>query len=348
MSMRSVRRAQSKPQSHARTKKVLGALLVGFLALCACDVRHRGDLLPECAAYASSAQLCLGARVSERLRASFAKTPTDETSQKALSAQCWREFTAERKWAVTVGVHFPWVIGGSGSIRSTRKPEIRTHLPERTILAAKRAAGGGTTRAWSRIRMIRRRSLVHLSAGTLVALLAAGCGSADSQDPQGPQLRGTYASSSAGPISAISFFDATTYQLLSDCNTATCVEHGSYAVDADTNTLSLFDVTTATTRTLSLRVLDASASASASDLTARGIPVADLHPQNLVEGQETLTSPVAQKALIDNQSVALVNPTDLVPWCGYAESKAHGEVYWHVCPDGKGTSFENLGQTYVD
>jgi len=93
VSKRSATAARSNPQSHARIKKVLGALLVGFLALCACDVRRRGDLLPECAAYASSAQLCLGARVSERLRASFAKTPSDETSQKALSAQCIREST---------------------------------------------------------------------------------------------------------------------------------------------------------------------------------------------------------------------------------------------------------------
>lgn len=72
----------------AAGSRTLGVIVLMLVALCACDVGRRPDAIPECAAYAASAQVCLGSRVTARLRASFAKVPEDAASQAAMKARC--------------------------------------------------------------------------------------------------------------------------------------------------------------------------------------------------------------------------------------------------------------------
>lgn len=63
--------------------------LLLLIVLCACEAGSRGsEPMPECSAYAASAQLCFGPRVAERLRASFAKAPEGAAARAALRTQC--------------------------------------------------------------------------------------------------------------------------------------------------------------------------------------------------------------------------------------------------------------------
>lgn len=79
-------------------RRLLGLGLVVLVALCACDVR-RSDTEPiaECMDYATQAKACLGDRLATRLRATFAKPPSDPASRTAARDQCIESATRLRR-----------------------------------------------------------------------------------------------------------------------------------------------------------------------------------------------------------------------------------------------------------
>jgi hypothetical protein len=86
--LESTRAKRGRVPRSARMRRIGYAGII-LAALCACDVGRSGpEPIAECATYAASAELCLGARISKRLRASFAKPPADEAGRAALRTQC--------------------------------------------------------------------------------------------------------------------------------------------------------------------------------------------------------------------------------------------------------------------
>lgn len=85
-------RARPEAMAPRRVVRSTPRLLVPLLmlvVLCACESGSRGAAaLPECTAYASTARLCLGGRVADRILASFAKPPEDASRRAQMSAQC--------------------------------------------------------------------------------------------------------------------------------------------------------------------------------------------------------------------------------------------------------------------
>ena len=95
--LESTRASRGHVQTSARARN-LGCAGVILAALCACDVGRSGpEPIAECATYAASAELCFGARVATRLRASFAKPPADEAARAALRASCVEQNTTLRR-----------------------------------------------------------------------------------------------------------------------------------------------------------------------------------------------------------------------------------------------------------
>lgn len=79
-------------------RRVLGLAVVALAAVCACDIR-RSDNEPivECMNYATQAQACLGERLATRLRATFAKPPSDPAARAAAREQCVANATRLRR-----------------------------------------------------------------------------------------------------------------------------------------------------------------------------------------------------------------------------------------------------------
>lgn len=83
----SQRRRRARDRLPARAYSCIGGLAL-LAALCACDMKRGPEPIAECTAYASAARTCLGSRVADRLRSSFAKPPEGDAERAVAKAQC--------------------------------------------------------------------------------------------------------------------------------------------------------------------------------------------------------------------------------------------------------------------
>ncbi len=194
--------------------------------------------------------------------------------------------------------------------------------------------------------MIRRR--LALALVLVSALPACGSSPGDSNDTTAstgePSFAGTYEGSGSGPIDAIRF-DSEGYGLIpTGCVDASCIESGTYAVDAEQTSLSLADAKSGVTTTMSLSVLGTGAASTTDSLRIDDLVQPSTGGGSVVNASGgSLVSGTVSSALVNGQQVALVYniPANIKPGCttniptGYGDPNGtKAAAYAAMCPQG--------------